>query len=73
MPYSRKADIDQFDERGFERAFEWLEMAYEERSGWLPRLKIDPWFNRLHQDPRFADLLVRVELLEGSLGSARKT
>jgi len=44
------------------RAFDWLEKAYEERSGWLAYLKINPILDNLHSDPRFADLLRRIGL-----------
>lgn len=40
----------------------WLEKAYEERSGWMSWLKVEPMFDRLRRDPRFADLLRRVGL-----------
>jgi len=42
------------------RAFEWLEKAYQERSGWLLELKIDPVWDPLRSDPRFQDLMRRV-------------
>jgi DNA-binding winged helix-turn-helix (wHTH) protein/tetratricopeptide (TPR) repeat protein len=46
-----------------ERALAWLERAYEDRSGWLGLwLKVDPKFDGLRADPRFADLLRRVGL-----------
>jgi tetratricopeptide (TPR) repeat protein len=41
-------------------AFELLEKAYEERSGWLVYLKVEPSFDRLRFDPRFQDLLRRM-------------
>jgi tetratricopeptide (TPR) repeat protein len=40
-------------------AFEWLERAYREGAAWLAFLKIDPGFDRLRADSRFADLLQR--------------
>ena len=43
-----------------EQAFEWLEKAYAERSGWLVYLKRDPRFDALHANPHFQDLLRRV-------------
>jgi hypothetical protein len=45
-------DIDQ--------AFSWLEMAYQERSGWLPWLKQDPLVDSLRADARFDELLEKV-------------
>lgn len=45
-----------------DQAFEWLEKAYEERSSKLTDLKIDPDFDNLHSDPRFAKLAKRVGL-----------
>jgi tetratricopeptide (TPR) repeat protein len=44
------------------RAFEWLEKAYADRSAWLVNLKVDPFFASLAGDPRFPDLLRRVGL-----------
>jgi TolB-like protein/Flp pilus assembly protein TadD len=45
-----------------EQALDWLERAYEDRSSPLVWLKVDPWFDDLRDDPRFADLLLRVGL-----------
>ena len=44
-----------------DKAFEWLEKGYEDRSHRL-RIKVDPPFDPLRSDPRFADLLRRMNL-----------
>jgi hypothetical protein len=43
-----------------DRAFEWLEKAYEARDFDLCEIKVDPRLEPLRSDPRFADLLRRV-------------
>ena len=45
-----------------ERAFEWLEKAFEDRSRGMIFLKVDPQVDSLRSDPRFADLLRRMKL-----------
>ena len=45
-----------------DRAFSWLERAYQERSGGLVWLRVDPRLDPLRQDPRFAALAQRIEL-----------
>jgi TolB-like protein/Tfp pilus assembly protein PilF len=45
-----------------DRAFEWLEKAYEERSDLLVYLKVEPRLDRLRSDPRFTRLLHRMGL-----------
>ncbi|HKZ79703.1 MAG TPA: hypothetical protein VJ124_15625 [Pyrinomonadaceae bacterium] len=52
--YSALGDQDQ--------TFAWLEKADRERDGNLARLKVDPRFDSLRSDPRFADLARRVGL-----------
>lgn len=46
-----------------DKAFQWLEKAYQEHYGWLVYLGVDPRFDRVRSDPRFTDLLRRVGLL----------
>jgi hypothetical protein len=43
-----------------EKAFTWLEKAVEDRSPQLVRLKVDPLVDPLRSDPRFQDLLRRM-------------
>jgi TolB-like protein/DNA-binding winged helix-turn-helix (wHTH) protein/Flp pilus assembly protein TadD len=45
-----------------DRAFEWLNRAYEERDGQLTSLELDPFFDSLRSDPRFQDLVRRIGL-----------
>jgi len=45
-----------------DQAFEWLEKAYEERDGSLIFLKSAPAWDPLRDDPRFTDLLRRMNL-----------
>jgi hypothetical protein len=47
-----------FDE--MDRAFEWLEKAYLDRSAELPWLNIFPVPGNLRSDPRFTELLRRI-------------
>lgn len=51
---ARLGDID--------RAFDWLEKAYAERSPMLADLRTDPALYSLHQDPRYEQFLRRVGL-----------
>jgi adenylate cyclase len=48
--------------RDRDQAFAWLEKAYEEHSSKLVDLKIDPDFDGIRSDPRFADLVRRIGL-----------
>jgi TolB-like protein/DNA-binding winged helix-turn-helix (wHTH) protein/tetratricopeptide (TPR) repeat protein len=43
-----------------DRAFEWLEKAYAVRDGYLVHMKVSPQFDAVRGDPRFQDLLGRM-------------
>jgi tetratricopeptide (TPR) repeat protein len=45
-----------------DRAFQWMEKAWEERSNWLIYLLVDPLLDDLRSDARFPQLLERVGL-----------
>jgi eukaryotic-like serine/threonine-protein kinase len=47
-----------------DQAFVWLDKAYEARSGSLGWIKLNPTFDALRSDPRFADLLRRIGLAQ---------
>jgi TolB-like protein/DNA-binding winged helix-turn-helix (wHTH) protein len=47
-------------------AFAWLEKAYEERARPLLSLKINPLFDPLHSDPRFAALIRRMKVFDAN-------
>ena len=54
-----------------DRAFEWLEKAYQQRDKGLRYLKIDHCLDPLRSDPRFRDLLRRVNFPEEQAGLSR--
>ena len=56
MYYGQLGDKDQ--------AFAWLEKAYERHDGPLFRLKVEPGWDPLRDDPRFQDLLRRMKFPE---------
>jgi len=45
-----------------DRAFLWLDKAFQERADWMVFLNVDPRFDSLHSDPRFQDLKQRMKL-----------
>jgi len=47
-----------------DQALGYLSQAYQERSGWMTYLNVDPRLNPLRNDPRFIDLLHRVRLTD---------
>jgi len=47
-----------------DEAFKWLEKAYEQRDGNLSWLRVDPVWDNIRDDPRFKDLLKRLNLPE---------
>ena len=44
-------------------AFRWLETAYQQRAEWMVLLKVDPVLDLLRPDPRFQDLMRRMNFL----------
>lgn len=49
-----------------DRAFEWLEKAYKGRSYGLQYIKVDPHYDAVRSDPRYAELLRRMGLAPGA-------
>jgi len=45
-----------------DRGFEWLDKAYQERGDWMTYLKVDPFFDNIRSDPRFIELLKKMNL-----------
>jgi serine/threonine protein kinase/tetratricopeptide (TPR) repeat protein len=43
-----------------DKAFEWLN--YKPHHAWMPGFRIFPWFNPLHDDPRFHELLEEMNM-----------
>ena len=46
-----------------DEALRWLEIAYGERAALMVFVKVDPWLDDLHSDPRFQHLLHRMRLM----------
>jgi hypothetical protein len=45
-----------------QKAFEWVEKAYEEHDSGLVSLAVEPMFEPLRSDPRFKEILRRMKL-----------
>jgi len=45
-----------------DKAFEWINKAYEEHAGQMIFIKVDPWIKNLRSDPRYKELLKKVGL-----------
>ena len=50
-------------------AFEWFEKAYAAQNEWLNWLKVTPEIDSLRADPRFTDLLIRLNLTPDNKGT----
>jgi hypothetical protein len=53
----------------YERTMDWLERSFEVHDPGLPYVATDPIFDSLHSDPRFQDLLRRMNLPQAEGGS----
>ena len=47
-----------------DKAFEWLDRAYQQRDGGLSDMKVTPLLASLHGDPRYKSLLRKMKLPE---------
>src|SRR6266550_1490858 len=48
--------------RNVDQVFHWLDRAYEDRRGWLTYMKVDPIFDAVRDEPRYAAFLKRMNL-----------
>jgi TolB-like protein/class 3 adenylate cyclase/Tfp pilus assembly protein PilF len=46
-----------------DKAFSWLDSAYDHRDSWLWWVKNDPWLKNIHDDPRYKAILKKMNLL----------
>ncbi len=58
--YSIAESYMRMDEK--QKAFEWLEKAYEEHDSGLVSLAVEPMFENIRPDPRFREILRRMKL-----------
>lgn len=56
LQYAAIGDLDE--------AFRWLEKAYEDKESWIGYLLVEPLFDPLRDDPRFDDLVARMNYPE---------
>jgi len=45
-----------------DKAFEWLERAYQERRGWMVDLRVEPELDGMRADPRFQQMVRKMRL-----------
>ena len=55
LTYAWHGDLD--------KAFEWLDIAFEQKDAYMPQLIFNPWLAPLHDDPRWEKILDKVGLL----------
>jgi len=48
-----------------DKAIEWLRRSYRERDNWMVQLKVDPVMDPLRADPRFQELMRKMQLSPG--------
>jgi len=56
LTYAWHGDLD--------KAFEWLDIAFEQKDSYMTQLIFNPWLAPLHDDPRWEAILDRMGLLE---------
>jgi TolB-like protein/Tfp pilus assembly protein PilF/predicted Ser/Thr protein kinase len=54
-----------------DEAMTWLEDSYRRRASLLVAVRAEPFFEPLHSDPRFQDLLRRMKFLDGTARAAQ--
>jgi len=56
LAYAWHGDLD--------KAFEWLDIAFEQKSAFMTQLIFNPWLAPLHDDPRWEKILYKMGLLK---------
>ncbi len=56
LAFSWHGDLD--------KAFEWLDVAFEQKDPYMTQLIFNPWLAPLHDDPRWEVILDKMGLLE---------
>ena len=54
-----------------DKAFEWLELAVEERGYWTLRMRVEPRLDNLREDARFAETLKKIANLQNAPATGR--